>query len=327
MAKFLLIWLSFLIVGCATDSKNLCAQADWAKLGLQDGENGRQKDSFQYRERECRISLSDYQRQSYEQSWETGNQRFCTAEGGYRFGVLGNPLPKVCSERASPDFFESHKMGLQVFRLQTQRHELRQQVQEVNKDNSSLSKLARAYSIFSGRSPTHDLDERISQIDDKIALIDNNAPGGPQVRSSSVIGQSDFLDLDWRKWGGAFAGTIYGFGIGHGIQGRYKSDGWKWTAGEVMTLGGLAAVSANACGDYQDARVVGADGLVQIQRQCQGNGPTRGLLPLALMTWIGFRIWQSYDLFTFPGQEYVSQSSTHQTLMVKGDGVIWLYGF
>jgi len=68
-------------------------------------------------------------------------------------------------------------------------------------------------------------------------------------------------ELDLRRYvaGGAL-GTVVGFGIGHAVQGRYRSDyGWVYTAGELSSLALLGAGFAKAAGcteeeDFDDLR-------------------------------------------------------------------------
>lgn len=63
-------------------------------------------------------------------------------------------------------------------------------------------------------------------------------------------------ELDLRRYvvGGAL-GTVFGFGIGHAVQGRYRSDhGWLYTAGELSSLVVMGAGFAKAakCSEEED---------------------------------------------------------------------------
>lgn len=51
-------------------------------------------------------------------------------------------------------------------------------------------------------------------------------------------GRDELTEIAVRRYmlGGAL-GTIFGFGIGHAVQGRYRADlGWLYTAGEIGSL-------------------------------------------------------------------------------------------
>lgn len=65
-------------------------------------------------------------------------------------------------------------------------------------------------------------------------------------------------ELDLRRYmaGGAL-GTVFGFGIGHAVQGRYGTDyGWLYTAAELSSLAviGLGFAEADKCEGRGDRR-------------------------------------------------------------------------
>lgn len=323
-----IIFINLLILGCATGPHKICSEANWKLLGQKDGEDGLEKESLTEHQKTCQTTLDETNKSLYLDGWAQGNKIFCTAEGGYKLGVHGGLLSKACPVNDFSDFFEQFKLGRQVYELTVQRAQLRKQITESNNDTSTLTNISRAYNIFNGRSPTRDLDEKIETLNEKISAIDNNAPGGPQFVSYSELNVMSLLTLNnLRKYGGATLGTVYGFGLGHAIQGRYSSDGWKWTAGEVATLGTLAVVSVNSCGDTHYTFKANADGVVTRQLECQGNGPMKDWMPLAIVTWLGFRVWQSYDLFSYPGTQYAKQASTNQMIVFNGVSLAWVYQF
>lgn len=85
--------------------------------------------------------------------------------------------------------------------------------------------------------------------------------------------------------GGVIASTV-GFGIGHGIQGRYADKGWIFTATEAAGLGMMIA-GANSCDDK-----VQADG--SKKWKCDNEG----LLFVGFGVFVGFHVWEIVDAWT-----------------------------
>lgn len=46
-----------------------------------------------------------------------------------------------------------------------------------------------------------------------------------------------------RYYAGALVGSVFGFGVGHAIQERYKEIGWVFTLGELSSLSVILAGS------------------------------------------------------------------------------------
>lgn len=85
---------------------------------------------------------------------------------------------------------------------------------------------------------------------------------------------------------GGILGSVIGFGIGHGIQGRYAELGWVFTAGEVA---GFAAMTAglSSCSEVDK-------GFGVKKTECSNTG----LITLGLATAIGFHVWEIVDVWT-----------------------------
>lgn len=80
--------------------------------------------------------------------------------------------------------------------------------------------------------------------------------------------------------GGVLASAV-GFGIGHGIQGRYNEKGWIFTATEVASVVALG-VGISSC-DTMDKKAT-----------CSNNG----LITLGALSLVGFHVWEIIDAWT-----------------------------
>jgi len=85
--------------------------------------------------------------------------------------------------------------------------------------------------------------------------------------------------------GGVLASTI-GFGIGHGVQGRYSDKGWIFTATEV---GGVAllAIGSASCKDEYDVYGI---------KTTKCSNAAIGLVGLGVL--IGFHVWEIVDAWS-----------------------------
>lgn len=113
--------------------------------------------------------------------------------------------------------------------------------------------------------------------------------------------------------GGVLASTI-GFGIGHGVQGRYAEKGFIFTATEV---GGLALILAGASTCKEEIDIYGTK-----STKCSSNSAIvagAGIL-------IGFRVWEIVDAWA--GARPVDDGPKAfliPNLKAPGMGIAWSY--
>jgi len=85
--------------------------------------------------------------------------------------------------------------------------------------------------------------------------------------------------------GGGLVGTVFGFGLGHVVEGRYLDRGWIFTAGETVATAMLIKYLSDCY------HVTGPDTCNQ-----QHGGWLAGGMLLAL----GFRLWEILDVWHGP---------------------------
>lgn len=82
---------------------------------------------------------------------------------------------------------------------------------------------------------------------------------------------------------GGVLGSTLGFGIGHGVQGRYGSKGWIFTATEAASLSLILA----GCRELKDTDNDGD------KDECNNNG----LAAFGYVALVGFHIWEIIDVW------------------------------
>lgn len=114
---------------------------------------------------------------------------------------------------------------------------------------------------------------------------DTTKATGTSTRSA-VEESSDKVPVSTGKYiTGGILGTAVGFGIGHGIQGRYSERGWIFTVGEAA---GLAAIIAGAQSCYDSST----------KTPKTSEGCTNALFSGGLIVALGFHIWEVVDVWT-----------------------------
>lgn len=83
---------------------------------------------------------------------------------------------------------------------------------------------------------------------------------------------------------GGVIGTVFGFGIGQAIQGRFSDKGWYFTAGELASLAVFSA-GTTAC-------------LLSFHIEDCANSLT--VAYLGAFAYLGFRIWETIDVWATP---------------------------
>jgi hypothetical protein len=91
---------------------------------------------------------------------------------------------------------------------------------------------------------------------------------------------------------GGIVGTVVGFGIGHGIQGRWSDGGWIFTVGDTAALGtyiaGLVII-------VSDTNVDGSGPFV-FTDGAPGHGVA--LAVIGAIAYLGIHIWEIVDIWT-----------------------------
>lgn len=273
------IFLLWITTACSTLPDEQCTQPDWEHIGRIDGRNGIESKKYREHIKACGLRESEETHALYMKSWNQSISEFCTPDNGYKTGMMALSSGEACDPKIFPEFTVQFSLGRTVSQLRDERQQIRDQIEEKEAQQSSLQQLA---TTFLGIDAHRNLRQKDDELTEKIDLLQSNAPPYLNGLNETQIMIREY-GSDMQNYSGAVVGSMFGFGIGHAIQGRYKQDGWKWTLGEVGTLGFIVATTT----DCQTTTVNG-----QQDTQCKGNGT-------AILTWLAFRVWQGYSLFHY----------------------------
>lgn len=292
-------------VSCSTLNKEQCESGDWKHIGLIDGARGRSSEYIEHHRQACQGSRVDVD--AYNLGWSEGLKSYCRPEGAYAAGSSGQKYMGVCGDENEDEFKENFSKGRKLFLLKQQKAEINDEIKEererINKDKSVLNHAVQALNMISGRSPTESLDSQKVSLNKKIYSLESESPIGVAKSQYSIDTANQNTTINTI---GAFTGTLFGFGLGHAIQGRYSNNGWKWTLGEI---GGIAAMAV-AHNEYCTSKAL-PDG--NYESNCENALPG-----FSILAFLGFRVWQSVDLWSnLSGSEY----KTSYQILIKPNGL------
>jgi hypothetical protein len=110
----------------------------------------------------------------------------------------------------------------------------------------------------------------------------------PEERSVLEVGEISHSDYVT----GGVVGSIFGFGVGHAIQGRYLPIGGTFTTGEAIGAG-LLVYGASNCSSRPDG-----PGTAVVSSRCSELAMMGGLLLFS-----GLRLWEILDLWMEPPRQ------------------------
>lgn len=104
--------------GCAAlfgPSQNECLQADYAQLGLHDGQLGRLPDTINQYQDACSQFSIKVDRQAYKAGYDQGLLEYCNTSNAINLGRAGGKYIPMCPGEKESDFFNHYMQGLKYF--------------------------------------------------------------------------------------------------------------------------------------------------------------------------------------------------------------------
>ena len=113
-----------------------------------------------------------------------------------------------------------------------------------------------------------------------------------------------------RYVGGAIISTLSGFGIGHAIQGRYWERGWIFTLGGTLAWGGFVYFAYSFFDEFflKDT-ITSALNKEEVSWFNDDAKTMAGWALACLVAYVGVRVWETVDAWTFPSHYRVSERS------------------
>lgn len=112
--------LSLGLSGCATLSSAECKRDDWYRVGLADALNGRVEARIKQHSEACADDGVVPDLAEYRRGREAGLLRFCTVDGGLRYGRRGREYQYTCPEEAEAAFMTGYDFGHEMYLVQLQ---------------------------------------------------------------------------------------------------------------------------------------------------------------------------------------------------------------
>lgn len=131
--------LCFITTGCASLSKEECANANWDAIGYGDGSRGKSADRFNIHQKACaehgyKASFADY---------KDGHLRglkevFCKPRHGYQLGLKGSGYNNVCPSDVEPGFIAAYHHGRDIYKAQRSYNRLTLQLSRLKTERTRV---------------------------------------------------------------------------------------------------------------------------------------------------------------------------------------------
>lgn len=175
-----------MLSACSSMSEQECKNADWRKVGYEDGRSGKYTTSFDEYVKDCSKAKVEPDNQAYLLGREDGLRLYCTPEHGFDLGKSGYSAHSVCPTETSTDFMDSYREGSKVHQAQVRVNDLEKERTRI-KDDIEKSRRAdekakndkeRDNNARERRKLAHDLDEaedHLREAKDKLFHVDMDA--------------------------------------------------------------------------------------------------------------------------------------------------------
>lgn len=112
--------LAVVLSGCATLNKDECLTADWYQIGYEDGARGYSDTRIaSHREACAKHGISPVFR-DYQDGYDEGVIRFCTASNGFAQGKKGYSYSGICPASMEATFLDGYEAGKKIYVVQRQ---------------------------------------------------------------------------------------------------------------------------------------------------------------------------------------------------------------
>ncbi len=109
-----MLCVASLLGGCAVMSESECLTADWHAVGERDGRDGRAMAHLEKYYDACAQFGIYPDDDAYREGRELGLTYYCTEDGGYREGRIGQGYRGVCPVTLEPYFLDGYNLGISV---------------------------------------------------------------------------------------------------------------------------------------------------------------------------------------------------------------------
>ena len=174
------------LAGCSSMSEKECLNADWRKVGYEDGQSGKYTSTFDDYVKDCSKAKVTPDNQAYLLGRDEGLRLYCTPEHGFSLGKSGYSANSVCPSATSADFMDSYREGGKVHQAQVRVNDLEKERTRI-KDDIEKSRRAdekakndkeRDDNARERRRLAHDLDEtedHLREAKDRLFHVDMDA--------------------------------------------------------------------------------------------------------------------------------------------------------
>lgn len=111
------IFLTVVLAGCATLSKEQCRQGDWYGLGVADGRSGAPLDRMESHRRACAEYAVTLDERQYREGRDHGLREYCRWDTAFAAGLEGKRYQHVCPPAIDATFDHYNRSAYEIYLL------------------------------------------------------------------------------------------------------------------------------------------------------------------------------------------------------------------
>ena len=123
--------IAALLGGCASLSEEECRNADWGRLGHQDGAAGYPESRLAEHAEACAKIGIRPMGDIWRAGWDRGVLLYCVPSVGWREGLSGYGYSGVCRGRNEEAFLQGYRAGSEIHRVQSRIDSTHQELQRL----------------------------------------------------------------------------------------------------------------------------------------------------------------------------------------------------
>lgn len=133
MKALLIVSTALFIASCSSMSPKECQQANWNKVGFDDGSKGAYSEISSY-EKSCKKAHISPNRTRYLQGYNRGALLFCTFKNGVKMGAENKMVSDICTKTGlEKPFNKGYKKGKKIYAKKQAIHKKEQKINDLDK--------------------------------------------------------------------------------------------------------------------------------------------------------------------------------------------------
>lgn len=138
IAIFAVAFVTVVMGGCASMSKDECLTVDWRTVGYEDGAAGYSSGRIANHRKACAKYGVAPDLNAYQSGRDQGLREFCRPQNGFHVGSRGNTYNGVCPTELEPAFLGAYETGRQLYSLRSRVSDTANRIDSLHQEMANI---------------------------------------------------------------------------------------------------------------------------------------------------------------------------------------------